>query len=258
MSQGDIGLKVSQQGYSALSCIDWQLIFSSSFPALKIASMGTFSISGGAHDQTIVTHGLGYIPMFLVFTDRDLYQTIAGTLRLASPGLSQFFTVNNNSLKWQGSSRGGGAVTMTGYYIIFRRDLIQSYNGLIVNTTPELKNIKNLYGIKVARDGKDISSNDYRDFVIHSNTRTPIIHQSGFGTIGPSDTGEITIHHGLGYEPMFFAYAALDSFGDGRYQSLQNSFDSFAEADTQDIHLFIPYVCNYSYIILKDPILINS
>lgn len=99
MSQvNDWGFKVSQEGSSVKTCIDEELIASSSFNMLKTSSVG---LSGGG--TTNVPHGLGYIPMFLTSVQGSGKGTIMGddrnttcdTTNLTVPASTKYYIFYN-------------------------------------------------------------------------------------------------------------------------------------------------------------------
>jgi len=251
----DYGIKVSQKGYG-VEDEDYHQVFVSSFPTLKIHQMGSTTISNSTLDVTLATHSLAYNPVFWVFADREDPTQSAANWRLASPGASQYIATSTQNLKWLGSSRGAPAGSINLYYYIFRYDLTTSYTATQISTVAGSKAAVDDYGIKVSRAGKDISSTDFRDFVIHSNTRSPIIHKTGTGTFGAGG-GNVTIAHNLGYPPMFFFYGQIDSWGDSRYQMIACASDSYATADNTNLVFYAPYQMTYAYIIFADPMLLD-
>lgn len=69
----DFGLKWAKGDVDVDSAGIEDLLIHSSFPALKFAELGTGTISythdgGGATDELIVEHDLGYEPLFIVLT----------------------------------------------------------------------------------------------------------------------------------------------------------------------------------------------
>lgn len=68
---GDYGAKVSQPGYDVLTATDKQLVFSSKFNTFRVFMNGTGSVNlNGSTPQTFeVTHGLGYVPAFMVLSE---------------------------------------------------------------------------------------------------------------------------------------------------------------------------------------------
>ncbi len=60
----DYGIKVSEPGYDVNTAEDINLSLKSSLEMLKVFMSGSVAMSG---DQEI-THNLGYVPQFLVFT----------------------------------------------------------------------------------------------------------------------------------------------------------------------------------------------
>lgn len=65
----NIGLKISKEGFDVKNVADNNLIFTSKYPALKIAYQGTgtqaFDEAGGFKE--LATHDLGYRPFFIVW-----------------------------------------------------------------------------------------------------------------------------------------------------------------------------------------------
>ncbi len=61
----DWGIKVSESGQNVLTAIERLLSLKSDFTLLKVVLSGTVNLSAA---WTEVTHNLGYVPQFLVFT----------------------------------------------------------------------------------------------------------------------------------------------------------------------------------------------
>jgi len=244
------GAKASQKGFDVRSCADYQLLYSSEWPLFKIEAQGSFTIPDRTANQVIHEHSLGYIPWYMVFV------TDGSGSRLISVGDSQFMGINSTELKWQGASRMANAGVLTGYYYIFRYDSSLSFTSTVDVTTTASRTNSGDYGIKVTKPGFDVSSTDYRNFVIHSETRSPMIHKSGTGSLGVGG-GTAVIAHGLGYEPMFYAMILLPAWADGYYSLVTNAGDLTVSSTTTDLTLYIVYQTLYRYIILKDPITLN-
>lgn len=249
------GTKVSQRGFDVRTCADYQLVYSSEWPLLKIQAQGSVIIPDATQDVTISTHGLGYVPAFWVFDDSTYADTWAGA-KMAYPGTSQFLAANATDLKWLGASRGAIGGILTIYYYIFRSDLSTSFTAQVFNSSPTVAGTDSDYGIKVAKPGFDVSNSDFRNFTIRSDCRSPMVHKTGTGSFGALG-GSVTITHGLGYEPMYYFWAKLTAYGDGRYQMVTTAEDSFSTATSSNITLSLPYQCDYSYMIFKDPMLLN-
>ena len=113
------------------------------------------------------------------------------------------------------------------------------------------------YEFCISKEGKDVSSNDYRDFVVHSDTKNMLIHKTGFINIDALPV-DLTIPHNLGYYPMYMFYGRSVELGvgdDQRYQMLATASDSLSIASTNSITFTTNYFATYSYIIFKDPLL---
>lgn len=196
------GAKVSQRGFKTLTAADRQLLSNSSWPLLKIAFTGVFSIGNGGGvgcdatnvyfedvvtgRQILYTHGLGYPPMFWAIGD----------------------AINDGIRAIDGGGSVGQHLTFRLY--VFRLPLNQTFQAPVIQPSDAAPIVTDPnYGIKVAKDGKNVRSTDYRDYVIHSATKSPLIHAVAIGTpnVGNGFAGTVfTYTHGLGYTPMAFCF----------------------------------------------------
>ena len=252
---GDTGIKVSRKGYDVTKCADRELEFSSAWNALKIDSTGTFTIADTG-TQTIATHSLGYYPFYWVFIkDYSAYGWTNNDSILAYPGTSQYFQITTSKLEWTAGA-GAAGDAFTGRYYIFKNKLTTDYSADSVETTDSSATSDSDIGIKVSKAGKSVYSDDYRDFVAISSSRTPSIHRIKTGSFGAADPGNnIEITHDLGYEPMFFMFALLD--GETGYQMVSTADDSKVTATTTTVNCWIPYKCDYSCWVFKDKVLVD-
>lgn len=254
---GDFGVKVSQRGYG-VDTKDFKLLYSSAWPLLTILEQGSFS--NKAPGSTLVAHNLGYNPMFLIFHDHqnstDYSNGIgaAGQVHMIDGFNANVFGINDSVLGYASTATG----SRSGYYFIFQVDLEDDYTAPNVNTgtisdSPDSQDKD--YGIKASKDGEDVSSTDLRDFALHSATRSPMVDSVTTGTKAAGST-PITINHSLGYAPWPLSYAKLTSgaFSPSRYQMLTTASDSFVTSDATNVNTTIPYACDYSIVILKDPL----
>jgi hypothetical protein len=245
---GSYGIKVSRRGYDVLTAADRELLFNSSWPLLKIHSSGSFTINDtGA--QTLITHSLGYYPAYLVMVDQQLGNLGSEVMFV---GLSQHVRATTSVLKWT-----AGAGTWTGaincYYYIFAQDLEVDFTAPTVNTSDTTADDDDDYGIRITKEGSDVSSTDYRDYVVHSGTRTSMVHMVTHGSAAGVSTTVVT--HNLGYEPVYMVYGKLSGY-DG-YLKLGSADDLTITATTTTISFtsFFADAWDYSVLVLKDKIL---
>lgn len=252
-------VKLAQPGYDVKTAGDENLIYSSLWPLLRIYKQGSFTISDVTQNVTIAEHDLPFTPMYWFFSN----STINGwqnTGAVINEQRSEFFgpqangsiVITDSALKFQ--TGGGTTGSLQIYYYIFALDLLQRF------TAPIIK-VGNVGGggdesrvFKIAKPGKDIHSHNLEDFVIHSRARSPLVHSVTPGTV---QSGEFTVFHNLGYNPMFFGYSKNS---DGSYELLptgsggSNSFVTddnkvkFSESSSREL----------SIVILKDPFLIEQ
>jgi hypothetical protein len=110
------------------------------------------------------------------------------------------------------------------------------------------------YGMKIARDGCSIDSNDLRDFVIHSKYKTFKANERVTTTLTlPANTlsATKTIAHNLGYKPFFFANAEFNS---GKWYSIHAINSIVIDENTNYAYLPTAYVDNTNlYITITRP-----
>ena len=231
------GIRVARPGYNASTCADFETAFDSRYPNLKIAFQGAFTTTSSTSSQTVVTHNLGYAPVFWLYV-KDKYGT--NNITLATTGYSQFFRINSTNLIYDG----GLADVIEIYYYIFYQRIDQSAQGTVTAD----------YGIRVAKSGFDATTASPKDLAWSSEYPSPIIQKMATGTT--TTASQTTVSHGLNYYPQYFLYF-YDVFSDSRWQVVFNSFYLESYATTTDIK-FTCYGFNptYSYglLILKDPI----
>ena len=246
------GIKVSQNGYNADTCPDYKLVFNSAWPLLKILDTGTFS--GATSPSLITSFALDYVPAFWWYSDGKV-----GTQHTS--GVSSFGSTFNGQLAISDSAlsfrSGYGANTLNGRYYIFALNIEEAFQSesIILPTVADAAAIAETdYGIKVAKPGMSIESDDLRDFSVNSNARSPMVHSVTPGTKDASPS-TITVTHDLGYAPMGFVYVKLT--GESDYILLTGADDSNISVTTTTLSFLLPYACTYSVVILKDPLLIN-
>ena len=242
------GIRVARPGYNASTCADFETAFDSRYPNLKIAFQGAFTTTSSISSQTVVTHNLGYAPVFWLYV-KDKYGT--NNITLATTGYSQFFRINGTNLIYDG----GLADVIEIYYYIFHQRIDQNITYNTVSNTPTTQGTATAdYGIRVAKSGFDATTASPKDLAWSSEYPSPIIQKMDTGTL--TSAVEKTVSHGLNYYPQYFLYIYNVS-ADSRWQVVFNSFDLESYATTSDIKFtFYGFDPTYTYglLVLKDPI----
>ena len=237
----DYGIKASRIGYNVNEASDKQLAFSSEWPLLPIEAEGDLTINppgGGSGNVSvdIYTHNLGYNPVFYVqrTSGGSFFPgwTSCDTSKLYFSG----YVSSAINLKWK----------------IFRRNLLTNYLSGNYNTTDATKVVDGDYGIFISLPGKSISSTNKRDFVIRSDVRQLMIHQSGY----VNSSAQLVVTHNLGYQPMYLIFAKSGT----RYQALTQSGSTWVSAtDTQlTAYDYGASIADWAYIIFKDTLTTNG
>lgn len=265
-------VKLAQPGYDALSAGDQNLIYSSLWPLLKIYKSGTFTTSDMSKSfQVIATHDLPYVPFFIFYSNCDIRAWDAATTPLGSANRSEFMgptpganigmdTKGNLILDLFNGPNFPGSTIEIEYYI-YALDITTNYQAPIVNSGSAQAGLNGDVVFKLAKDGKDTNSSELRDYVIHSDARSPLVHSVTAGVLSadasvPSGFS-LTANHGLGYLPMFFGFKAsdFDGYGSPLYYPLYTG--NFAllgfNADEQKVQYFDFSAKTVSMVVLKDP-----
>lgn len=186
--------KGTPPGLDVKNAIDYLQSFNSGWPLLKVHETNTSSGS--------ISHNLGYFPMYFTTHPSGAF---AGSGSV-DQGIFREWSVNQSSLirdSGSGSRR----------YFIFRLNLLQNFEAEItdgLNNSPGESGDN--YVFKLSKPGSDIRSNDMRDFALHSDTRSPLVHKVNHGPM--SSSGGLltrTVNHNLGYVPTAFAYIRPDT-----------------------------------------------
>ena len=243
------GARVSRAGFKASTCADFESAFDSRYPNLKIAFQGKFTTTASVSAQTIVTHSLGYAPVFWFYV-KDKYGT--NNITLARTGYAQFFEINGTHLIYNG---GAGDVLEIYYYIFHQRiDQNITYN-TVSNTATTPSGSSNAYGIRVSKSGFDVKTTTPKNLAWSSEYPSPIIHKMITGTL--TSASQTTVSHGLNYYPQHFLYI-YDINGNSRWQAVINSsFDlEIYSTNANVLFTFFGFNPTYTYglLILKDPV----
>lgn len=183
-------VKGTPPGYDVTAAADYLLSFNSSWPLVKLHETGNFTGT--------VTHNLGYPPFHLLARPASGAGSADGRI---DEEASNYGVSNTALARFSGSG--------SPRYFIFRLDLTTNFTAPNISTSTASSAVDNDYVFKVTKPGKDISSTDMRDFALHSNTHSPMVHQVDHGSMSNTGGGlgwERTVTHNLGYKPLAFAF----------------------------------------------------
>lgn len=251
---GSEGIKLTQTGHDVKTAGDADLIFSSSWPNLKIVFQGKFEFSASKSPLTLLKHNLGYVPAFIAYTiNAD------GTYEI----FREIVSADTKNIYW---AAGGGAqipFRVAVALIVFELDIEKNFKSPQVNLgNSSTSSTSRDIGIKLTKETKDTSSNDLRDYLIHSATRAPMVHSvtnqlavepgEGFGF------KDSTLILDLPYNPIFFGYVQnVGGFITGEY-TLVNNFAGIVATDKIIRFTLVPQGSKISLVVLKDPFNIDD
>lgn len=246
------GTRASRQGYDAIGGADQEMLFETNSPALKIQASGSTPIPTPDGSTLIYNYpaGMSYVPVYWGFIVNAPASMVIQT------GWSQFLKASSTSLYWNPSSQSTGQAAFTLYWYVFRVPLLQSFGPVSVLKSPTTKGtVQTQYGVVVSKPTKDALSSvdmaDKRNAVMHSNTRSPLIHMTGSQTF--TGGASVAITHNLGYTPMYFIY--VDVGNTGNYQPVFTADDAVVSStNTQITVTLFTAAGTLGYVVLKDPL----
>lgn len=206
--------------------------------------------------------------MFWVYTNEPINswnfsQTTPRDTRAEFLGISAalgFISVDKDNLYLVSSATSTFNLNVSFQYYIFALDLSQQFTAPIIKTGA-IGGKRGNTVFKLAKEGKDISSQSLEDFAVHSDARSPLIHSVNVGLINESlGSGyAFTVHHNLGYIPMFFGYSTTSA---GRYvirAAGGGGGTNFITADAEKIQWkdTIVGTVPQTIVILKDPFMVD-
>ena len=226
------GIKISQPGNDVDSG-DVNLLFNSAWPTLRVITAKELKVLG--ETLTTIPHNLGFVPMFIGWSPLN------GFLNMPRQNIS----IDSNNLYW--SHPGNGSQLDDTSIMVFDLDIEKEYLAPKINlSTSSSASAENSVGLRFTKPDKDVSSKDLRDYIIHSSTRSPMVH-----AVIPMSNGSYT--HDLPYNPIFLVFGQ-SSIG-GAYTLLNN----FAGVTTSGSTISITGITGKaSIVILKDPFYLDS
>ena len=179
------GVKVAATGYDARSAQDANLLFSSSWPSIRIAKIIDIPlpISYSGFNDTSFTHSLGFAPLFDIWfcsgansvsvlyspTPIPPYSSKQLTPGTSAHGISRVVSVDTDKINFQYSffseSNLNGSTLRVVLYDI---DLSKSQSYDYFNNPTFKQSYDDRVGIKIAKNRRSVDSQDLRDFTTHS------------------------------------------------------------------------------------------
>ena len=219
MAALDYGFKVSEEGFDVKTAADKNLSMKTGFTLLKVKASGAATMD--ANPKT-VAHGLTYEPQFLawaIYPDYPDYEGLDTVLLMTGNYDAGAAYVDTTNLNLQPSS-GQGTTSDATYYIF--------YEPTNTGTAPSITTTSN-YGIKVTKDGADISSANIFDQTFNSEKNCLKISEVETTVSTGSTDIDITVAHGLSVIPGYLVYFKV---GSGKWYSCWEKED-VSGADVQ-------------------------
>jgi hypothetical protein len=183
----DYGIKIAKIGFDANTAADKDLVYNSSWPSIQIVKVIDF-------DNTVFkfTHGLTFPPFALIIRP-DGFRT------MESLPVDDVSVYVDNSFNF-----GDGKIII--YNIDLSKDVDYPY------TTQQSSNVTYSYdyGIKVAKNGNNIDSNDMRDYILHTRCGSPLVLAvKTQETANPLNPNVVQYTSKVGYPTLNFGYIKI-------------------------------------------------
>lgn len=204
-SKQDAGIKISQFGYDAKTAPDYGLLFDSSWPSQQILAyydhtvkqsdwqpiyyVDTGELSGYLFKPITCQHNLGHVyhaQAYIIFASDNSISApfgveIGKNAVVVNPYSNIYGAplISQDTYDHMGLYRTlsvGDRIIVLVYNIDIEAPMSYDFNFGTNNAAGEYdKDV----GIKVVVDGKDINSNDLRDFLVHSRASSPMVMYIG-------------------------------------------------------------------------------
>jgi hypothetical protein len=200
---------VTQAGLDVTKAADYQQSFNSAWPSIKIVFETTVLVPAGA--TVTVPHGLSYPPLSFGWIQ-------VGTTTLTDDYPATFLNDSNSSIGRIYPNSDATNLYVFGYFGSDTLVNLKAYNVDIstditypILASPSTNSTYNPdYGIALAKPGKDTSSVDLRDYILHTKAQSPsvqavVTQASGLDT---GNAGEPTLYYinPAPYVPWVFGY----------------------------------------------------
>ena len=252
---GDFGIKLSQEGHDVFSAADKDLIFSSAWRSLRYVT--SKQVTPNASLFRAGNHELGYVPMVLSWTERGFDGTnqAQNSIFGYTGAYAQF---NEHQIFFTSAADN----TDRYFYTVFDLNLKENYQApnITLETLEGIARRDKDFGIKLAKAGASIDAEDMIAYIMHSGTRSPMVHSVTYGRRegGITEQYPVKIKHKLGYQPAYFVFAKISTNPYELWQPIMNASDSFVQSNENELDLYISYECEYSIVILKDPVALRK
>jgi hypothetical protein len=179
--------KGTPDGYDVKTAVEYLNTFTSSAPLVKIHDSNTAS--------STVSHDLGYPPFFFI--------TYPSTGFV--PGAVNQFSADEWSVSSTQLVRSSGSGSVR--YYIARLDLTDNFSSTYISGDEVLSPSTSDYVFKLSKPGFNTESSDMRDYSLHSNTKSPVVHKVDNGIMTLiSGTYFRVVAHDLPYTPTVLVF----------------------------------------------------
>lgn len=246
----DIGIKLSIPGVDVDKA--GQYIFNSSWPTISIAFEKTIVVPPGG--RATVPHGLGFIP----FVRSWLIDGAISRGDIITPEVDSenIYVYNDQIFNPLNTQTTGSTIHIKAYFV----DISQERNFTYVNSPTLQAPYDPNFGIKIVKEGRDINSQDLRDFILHSRAQSPQI--LSIVTTPKEVTGSAYAQSAIvGYSnpnqyiPWVFGYWSADG---SKYQAVPLGGQAVPVLFVYANYVFVigsPTDFKQSLIVLRDPFL---
>lgn len=247
-------IAVARRGFDLRTASDSDKLFDTRFPSLIIHKRLKFELdlSGPlavGQFKEMYRHSLGYVPVFVALrsVDDDEYNITSEVW------VDENFVYVNKPTS-----------TGTYHYLVylFYKPVFDEFTAPNVASTGEGQGVAGGASMTISRPGYTVDDDDdFRNFVIHPDTKTLTVHKTGSFTYETTDTGfkYVDIEHNLGYQPLYWLYLNYESGYTPTITQfiyfLPNTGSPYSPSiDNQELHFIANQPGEWGYVIFKDPV----
>ncbi len=169
----DYGIKISKAGYGVVGANDNDLLFNSSWPSLQIIDIYDYAYPGGfpSSFSSPIEHNLPFTPLVAIFGRANFDLSGSGT----TSDVSTFEILDVNEQYIYPASANLGLSAGNFKVVVFNVNITKDIEYPYTDNPSVFSSYNQDYGIKVAKEGRDIDSDDLRDYILHSRAQSPLL-----------------------------------------------------------------------------------
>jgi hypothetical protein len=241
LEAGNYGIRISAPNVDVTQARDADLVFSSAWPSLQEVSVNVIT------STSPIAHGLKFPPFALQWSNKTGGEVVS--FRACDVDATNVYPTSNMHT-----------------VVVYNLDISKDIEYPVTSTKTYSRQYDPNYGIKVVKAGRNITSTDLRDFILHSRCQSPLVlavktqttYNSQNDSILTQPGGVVQYTQALGYPTMNFGYVKGQTADSNRYYAAPMYSQSYPRLFSNGTASYVQWVSSLgssgaSVVILRNP-----